>query len=160
MVLNGCTYIPQTATGDGLLNAEIESLLCGAEQLHHLGLHIAHGKGVRAVRMKSVEQNTTIHRDDIAILEHHFIGRYPMHHLLINRSTERGRESFVTKARGLTPVIHDKLVCYLVQLGCRNTRLDDFCQFGKSLTKQDIALAHQFNLFVCLKEYHLFVTNT
>ena len=84
MVLNGCTYIPQTATGDGLLNTETESLLRGAEQLHYLGLHIAHRESLCTVGMKSVEQNTTIYRDDITILEHYFVRRNAMHYLFVN----------------------------------------------------------------------------
>ncbi len=68
--LHGVTDMTDTITGTGLLDAQIEALLGGAQQAKHLLIDIADREGVAAVAIETIEDSTTVTTDDIAILQH------------------------------------------------------------------------------------------
>ena len=155
MVLYSAAYIAYMSTGNSSLDAQIESLLGGLEQPHHIIGDLAHWERVCAVGVKTVQQNTAVDGDDIAILEYGLFRRYTVYHLLVDRGATSTGKTLIALAGGYTSGVANIFLGDSVQLSGSHTRHDVLCHFGVSLRQQDVTLPHELDLFVCLQINHL-----
>ncbi len=163
MLLYGIADVSNTLSMNCCFNAYIKRLLSNFQQLANLLINLTYTKRICRVSTKTVHVCSTIHRYNITILQHH-ITRHPMHHLLIDRSTNGSWERSPigigeTLESRYSPMISYELISYLVKLASCNPWFDSLGNLRQGLSHQKITLAEQLNFIIRLKKYHLPLIN-
>ena len=105
IVLDGKADVAQAMSRHSLLYTDVQSLLGGLQQAHHLLANLAHGERIGAVGVETVEFDAAVDGDDITVTEHGFLRRYAMYDLLVDRGAEGARKILIALASGDTAVV-------------------------------------------------------
>jgi hypothetical protein len=92
MVLYSAAYIAYMSTGNGSLDAQIESLLGGLEQFLDFLAHLAYTESVAAVATIAVKLRSAVNGYDVAFLEHGRGIGDAMNHNVVDRCADAVRE--------------------------------------------------------------------
>ena len=104
-VLDGKADVAQAMSRHSLLYTDVQSLLGGLQQAHHLLADLTHGERIGAVGVETVELDAAVDGDDITVTEHGFLRRYAMYDLLVDRGAEGARKILIALASGDTAVV-------------------------------------------------------
>ena len=158
MLLDSIADIAEMVSGLGCLNAFIECLLGGSQELSYIVSHLTHTEGVARVATEAIEQCAAVNGDDVALLEDRLLVGHAMHHDVVYRRTDAGwkrpsiwiREALES---GDSAVVTYERVGYPIQLEGRYAGFDMCCQFAKGFPDKQVRLAHQLNFIFSLQKY-------
>jgi hypothetical protein len=124
----------------------------------HLRRDLATSERVGRVADVTVILNNTIHRDVVAFLEEYLIAGDAMDHDVVDRNTERGRETLKAFTERFCPMVANVLLANLIEESSSDTRTYMTTHLGENIPKEAGTVTYQFYFFSCLKEDHVIVS--
>ena len=146
VLLHGCRHVAYAVAGLSLCRTFIKSLFGDLHKLPNFPGNLSNGERIRRITNKPLHKRTAIDRNDVALSEDAFRGWDTVNYLFVYRYTQ----SLIPEEGGNCSVCADKILGNRVQKLGGDTRPDVATHFRQCLRHQDVVLAEQLYLLVCL----------
>ena len=123
----------------------VERLFGTFHQQSLLFRHMSYRKSVGIVAVIAVQVCTTIHRDDISLIEQHSFLRDTVDHHIIHREAEGSGKTIVSFEGWHTAMVSDIGLRDSVEIEQRNSRFDVLGHFGQSFSNKQRTFLYYFN---------------